>query len=334
MTKRNLRICVVDTVYTLMLYFIKFGFNDDDWFIVSTGIPKEIREKLNHYFFKNTKFHFSHKSTIANLNKKNYRFNIKFLLEIVKFRCIYLLKTFNRNLEVTGHAHLKFSFPLYECENNSILEDGLGNYSNLKESYEFRYPRFAHFFGLYFRYPKEGYGTHKNIKKVYLTKGNYPKEIADKVEVMDVRRLWDMKSDEEKNRILEFFNISEIYNQIQEDSTILITQSLSEDKLLPYDEEIEIYRKFVDKYPNLIIKTHPRESKDYHEIFEGIPVIDVPFPIELLSFMGIKISKIVTICSTVALNFKDECEIETYDGKTSSERINECIETIRKKMEN
>ena len=151
---------------------------------------------------------------------------------------------------------------------------------------------------------------------------------------MDVRRLWEMKSDEEKNRILEFFNISEIYNQIQEDSTILITQSLSEDKLLPYDEEISIYKEFVDKYPNLIIKTHPRDKKNYHEIFEGIPVIDVPFPIELLSFMGIKVSKIVTICSTVALNFKDECEIETYDGETSSERINECIETIRKKMEN
>ena len=330
MSRKTIRICVVDTVYTLWLSLIKFGINQSDYFVFSTGIPEDIRKNFNHYFFPKTNVKFSKKSGRAiSLSPKDLPGNLGHVFEILKLKRKLSSLTRNSDVKVYGHGHLKFSFPLYVWPDNAIVEDGFGNYNELKKPTKFKYPRLAHFCGFYFKFFKQGFGTHENIHKICLTKENYPDIIKGKVEVMDVEALWQQKSDAEKNQILELFNMQDIYDKFTDNSTLLLTQSLSEDDLLDYDEEIAIYRQFVEKYPDLIIKTHPRETKDYREIFPDVTVIDTPFPIEMFKFLGIPVKKILTISSTAALNFKGDADIELYEGQTSREKFNDSLKKFR-----
>lgn len=328
------RICVVDTVYTLMLYLIKFGYEESDLFIISEGIPDDIAANINHYFFPKPEFYYSTKKDRFVDLKSHTSANLRHVLRLLKLKAWLFTKTFNRDVEAYGQGHLKFSFPLYQWPDNAIIEDGLGNYTDLKMPYRFKHPKFANFLGFYFKFFREGFGTHENIRKVYLTKEGCPDIISSKAEVINPEELWNQKSDEEKNTILDIFNIRDIISQIDDGSVVLITQPFSEDDRFSLEEEMSIYKQFLDKYPNLVIKTHPRESKDYHKLLgDDIVVIDKPFPMELLKFVGVKISKIVTVSSTVAVNFKDDCEIEIYDGETSSKVINEGIKLLREKLE-
>lgn len=334
MSKKTIRICVVDTVYTLWLSLIKYGFKPTDYFIFSTGIPEDIRKQFNHYFFSKTEVKFSKKpDRVMAFNRDTITINLNHIWQILKLKFNLFIKTFNKDVTVYGHGHLKYSFPLYKWPNNAIVEDGLSNYDvNIRQPTKFKYPKIARFFGFYFKYFKEGYGTHENINTVLLTRSGCPKSIEDKVEVMDVKKLWDMKSQEEKDEILDIFQLSDVYSKFSKDSVLLITQPLSEDRRIPLDEELKIYREIIDRYPNIIIKTHPRETKNYKELFDDVNVIDVPFPIEILKFLGVKVKKIVTLYSSVAINFKDECEIEIYDGKTSSKEVNKNIRLIKEKL--
>ena len=330
--ENKVRICVVDTVYSLFLYLLKFGYDSSDIFILSSGVPKEVRNNLNHIYFPDIKL-LHDKSSFLKWSYTNLINAFKQVYGILKLRLILFFKTRGKKVEVYGQGHLTFSYPLYEFENSYIIEDGLGNYLDLKQPTKINpiLNKLANFFGIYVFNLREGFGTHENIKKVYLTKNNVPSEIKDKVEVMDMDNLWELKSESEKKGILDIFNLN--VNELGSDLVLLLTEPFSEHNLLPFEEEIKIYKEFIDKYPNIIIKTHPREKKDYSSLFPNIIIIDVPFPVELLKYVGIKIEKIVTICSTAALNLKNDVEIEIYDKKTSSEHINNAIDVLRENLE-
>ena len=333
MENKMVRICVVDTVYSIFLYLLKFGFNPNDIFILSDGVPKKIRDNINHIYFPGIKLSPRNDSLIKWFCK-NLLNIIKQVYGILKLRIFLFFKTFGKEVEVYGHGHLTFSYPLYEFENSNLIEDGIGNYLELEQPSKINpiLNKFANFFGIYVFNLREGFGTHPNIKKIYLTKNEIPSEIKEKVEVMDIDELWNVKSSDEKNKILKIFHLENI-SEFDDNLVLLLTEPFYERGLLSFDEEINIYKEFIDKYPNIIIKTHPREEKNYSELFPNVKVIDIPFPVELLKFLGIKIDKIVTICSTAALNFSEDCEIDIYDKKTSSEYINGAIEVLKDKIE-
>ena len=134
-------------------------------------------------------------------------------------------------------------------------------------------------------------------------------------------------------KYLNLFNLNNI-NKFGDNLILLLTEPFSEYDLLPFDEEMDIYKRIIDKYPNIIIKSHPREKKDYSKLFPDIKIIDVPFPVELLKYIGIKIDMIITVCSTAALNLKNDAEIVIYDKKTSSEHINNAIDVLKENLEN
>ena len=45
------RICVVDTLYTLFLYFLICGYDENDIIVVSDGIPEAVRKNFKHIYF-------------------------------------------------------------------------------------------------------------------------------------------------------------------------------------------------------------------------------------------------------------------------------------------
>lgn len=205
-------------------------------------------------------------------------------------------------------------------KNAYLIEDGLANYRKLESN--FISNRLLNFLGLYIKGSKSGYGTHENIKKVYLTYECFC-DVSSKAEIIDLNALWENLSLEDHLKILKIFNFSNLENI----DVLLIIQAFSEDNLMDLNEEMRIYSEIVEKYPNIIIKPHPREVKDYSKIFPDNTVLDKHFPVELLVLMGIKIEKTVTISSTAVLHFPAS-EIETYWGDINSKHVEKSLEAL------
>lgn len=235
-----------------------------------------------------------------------------------------------------GNDDLKIS-SFFRRNNFYILEDGVinYNYSNQLEKTLFK-KIFKRVLMLQFKNYKS-FGIEKNIQKIYLTGlGPIPKEIEHKVEIINLKELWDKKTLEEQNEILEIFSFDlYIKEKINGRDMILFTQPLSEDKILTEEEKIEIYSKIIKKYPKdrLVIKTHPREKTDYKNIFKEYLVLDNPFPFEILNLLDVKFTKAITLFSTAALGLGKNVETDFYGTEIHPkifDRIGSCDNIMKR----
>lgn len=183
----------------------------------------------------------------------------------------------------------------------------------------------------------KNYGRNGNAQKIYLTGlASVPKEISSKVEIINLKELWNKKSILEQNKILEIFSFDlNTKEKIKDKNIILFTQPLSEDLIITEDEKIKIYSKIIEKYPKnkLIIKTHPREKTDYKNLFKECLVLNNPFPFEILNLLDIKFDKVITLFSTAALGLGKEIEVDFYGTEVHPkilERFGSC-ENIMKR---
>lgn len=287
-------------------------------FIFSSGVPEDVRKNINHVYFPASRFKFCADDNLIKFAVMNLGVCFRQLYGILKLRLLMLFV--GDDVEIYGHGHTQFSYMFYEYENAYLIEDGLANYRKLESN--FISNRLLNFLGLYIKGSKSGYGTHENIKKVYLTYEGFC-DVSSKAEIIDLNALWENLSLEDHLKILKIFNFSNLENI----DVLLITQAFSEDNLMDLNEEMRIYSEIVEKYPNIIIKPHPREVKDYSKIFPDNTVLDKHFPVELLVLMGIKIEKTVTISSTAVLHFPAS-EIETYWGDINSKHVEKSIEAL------
>lgn len=326
------RVCVIGTPFTLFYYFLIFGVNEEDIIITSYHIPESIRKNINHIYFPISVI--LPYTSISNILINCIRF-IKIVFYILILRIKLYKKTKGHNVKAYGHGHLVYSFPLYEYENSTIIEDGIGNYAELPKFKEYSpIPKFflAKIFGKYVRKLYDGFGTHPNIKEIYLTKNHgYSDLIKDKVIVKELDELINSIDENQKNKILKIFNAHEIMKLgIKKTDILLLTEPYSEGYELPIEEEIKIYSHMISKYdPNqIVIKPHPREKKDYTKYFPNSRVITTKFPLELFDLMGIEFKKIITINSSAALNFKN-VEVEFYEGEISNEHVKRQREHVK-----
>lgn len=287
-------------------------------FIFSSGVPEDIRKNINHVYFPSSRFKFCADDNLIKFAVMNLGVCFRQLYGILKLRLLMLFV--GDDVEIYGHGHTQFSYMFYEYENAYLIEDGLANYRKLESN--FISNRLLNFLGLYIKGSKSGYGTHENIKKVYLTYEGFC-DVSSKAEIIDLNALWENLSLEDHLKILKIFNFSNLENI----DVLLITQAFSEDNLMDLNEEMMIYSEIVEKYPNIIIKPHPREVKDYSKIFPDNTVLDKHFPVELLVLMGIKIEKTVTISSTAVLHFPAS-EIEIYWGDINSSHVEKSREAL------
>lgn len=279
---------------------------------------KMLEKNINHVYFLPSRFKFCADDNLIKFAVMNLGVCFRQLYGILKLRLLMLFV--GDDVEIYGHGHTQFSYMFYEYENAYLIEDGLANYRKLESN--FISNRLLNFLGLYIKGSKSGYGTHENIKKVYLTYECFC-DVSSKAEIIDLNALWENLSLEDHLKILKIFNFSNLENI----DVLLITQAFSEDNLMDLNEEMRIYSEIVEKYPNIIIKPHPREVKDYSKIFPDNTVLDKHFPVELLVLMGIKIEKTVTISSTAVLHFPAS-EIETYWGDINSKHVEKSLEAL------
>lgn len=342
MSRNHKNVCLVTTVYSFFLYLLIKGYNKNDLFIFTAWFPKEVSKNIPHIQMPPVAFRYGAKMYSTDSIKgifQNVVGYCRYFYGYIKLRILFFIKTFNKEIDIYGHAQTPFSYMFYENENSHIIEDGLQNYNpNICETHKINpiIDKFLHLCGIYFLNANEALGSHKNIKTVYLTREFDHPLIKDKVEVIDIEKRWNEFTDNEQNEILDIFNVNVANINFDGKTALILSQPLSEDNLATYEDELKIYEEFMDKFSDyeIIIKPHPRDEKDYTKIYPNVKVIDKHFPIELLTLINIKPTVVCSAISTALLNFKDS-EIYVYQGELKNERLinarKELIKLINKK---
>ena len=125
--------------------------------------------------------------------------------------------------------------------------------------------------------------------------------------------LVDALSDEDKEIILRTFirNKEELDQQIntakdQQDKILLLTEPLCDLKTRE-----RIFRDLIDRYEKegmIILKPHPRDELDYHQLFPNLMIIDATVPMEMLNYYpGLRFRKAVAVLTEVTgIHFAEE----------------------------
>ncbi len=323
MFKNEKNICLVTTVYSFFLYLLIKGFNEDDIYIFTAWFPKEVSKNVNHIqmpkvIFRGKKF--AELDSISGICKNIEGF-FKYFYGYFKLRILLFIKTFNCDVEVYGHAQTPFSYIFFENKNSNIIEDGVENYTaKILETHKINplIDTFLHICGIYFLDMGECYGSHKNIKNVYLTHEHNHPLIKDKVRIIDIKKLWNNLPTKDQEKILEIFNVNIEGIDFDKKTALLLTEPLAEGSstVITEEEEMKIYNEIIEKFSDyqIIIKPHPRDTKDSKKIFPNIKSIDKSFPVEILTMIDIHPTVVCSIVSTALYNF-EKSKIYVYDGE-------------------
>lgn len=298
-----LNIYILETFHAFILYLLLNDSQSDTLYLIPenfyTANPILISKLRNFYVFS-TEYTKS-KNRCLNWFKKR----------ILYFKTTYRIKKIKKENHIKNIYGLDHTFlgKCAICKNFILLEDGLMNYQTQEMTWRNRIKNRIPF-------RKRILGRDKRISKIYLT-GLAPiqKEIVSKVEVVDLKILWNKKTKKEKEKILDIFGIDDQFiESLKKKRSILFTQPLSEDNVISEQEKINLYRKVLQNYEEntVAIKKHPREYTDYEKEFPEADALPGNFPAEFFTLLGIPIEKAITLFSTAVLTLPSEIEIDFY----------------------
>lgn len=338
MSKNKKNICLVTTVYSFFLYLLIKGYDEEDIYIFTAWFPKEVSENVKHIQMPAVQFKgkkFADLNSISGVYENIIGF-FKYFYGYLKLRILLFIKTFNCTVEVYGHAQTPFSYIFFENENSNIIEDGIGNYNaEICEPHKINplIDLFLHICGIYFLNNCECYGSHKNIKNIYLTQEQNHPLIKDKVRIIDIKKLWNNLTNKDQEKLLEIFNVNIEGIDFNKKTALLLTQPLSETSLINLEEkeEINIYREIIDKFDDyqIIIKPHPRDTKDFEKIFPDLKIIDKHFPIEIFTMININPTVVCSVASAALYNF-EKSKIYVYDGQLEDDYLRKTRDDLLK----
>lgn len=207
-----------------------------------------------------------------------------------------------------------------------VVEEGYSNYTDketLMKSYgigslKFYFKRILMMQFTLMHYIPYGYSN--SVRNVYLTEmRNIPAELLEKTIKIKMRDYWNTQKSDSINQIFGFHPERFI------GKTVLLTQPLSEDGILTEEEKISIYQEFIETYEgDIVIKPHPREKTDYSCAYKDFSYVDVAensFPFELISLNAVQLRAIVTINSTAAYDFIEECKTVFLGTKVNKKLV-------------
>lgn len=182
-----------------------------------------------------------------------------------------------------------------------LLEDGYRNYNH-------RTSKFKAFKRKYISHTVIGEGLDASVKSIEVQfPEKLPKSKRNKGTKLDLDLLQKSISKNEKNSIISIFLRDYKINIESGKNFLLLTQPLSEDKIISEEKKIALYQEILDTYArdyNVYIKVHPRELTNYKDkLTTEYKEISKDFPIELLNFFNnIKFDLGVTIFSSAIFN--------------------------------
>lgn len=339
--KEKINVCLFITVYSFFLYLLMNGYQEKDIFIFADIFPKEISKNVKHFQLPEVSFVDGPKMAPLDSARgiiKNIQGYCRYFYGYIKLRAFLFIKTFNKEVTVYGHAQSPFSFIFYENENSNLIEDGIANYcTEITETHKINplLDIFLHICGIYFLKNTEAFGSHKNIKNIYLTYNVDHPLIKNKVRIINPTELWNNLSTCQKRKILTIFNIENQIFDFNGETILILTQPLSQEGQMTLNDELNIYNEVMKKFNKyqVIIKPHPRDDKDYKKIYPQVTIIEKTFPIEILSLIGVNPTVVSSIVSASVLTFKDS-EIYIYDGDLKNERLNKIRDDLLNLIKN
>lgn len=292
-----MKLVVENSLYSMFIYMLLLDDWDDAILILDKGAYSKNYKKIV------KKVYFYQDLSLKKFFFKYYFEKIKLIYFLFKNKIL-----FNKNYKIYGDE-LMLSYFFIDRE-MYLIEDGTWSYqikekeNFLKKMLRLENPRYL---------PN---GEFSGIKKIFLTGiAPIPQNIEDKVEIIDLKKLWSKKTLEDKGKILSIFDLTyEDLKKIQNKKNILLTQPLSEDGTLSEFEKIEIYKKILKNYneKEVVIKRHPREKTNYRSIFPKAEIVEQNFPAELFKVLNINFEKAITIFSTAACTLSDETQVDFY----------------------
>jgi hypothetical protein len=311
MKNKITRVCVVDTVYTLMVYLFYSSEEElaQTFYFFGNGVAESIRQRFpRHYYFDGSK----------KINN-NILWLFFFLKILGCFRWPFL-----RKAKIMGHDQLIYSPYIIGKRNYTYIEDGPRVlslhfketlYKDLCDYWSRRFlflKKMANFFIGDVR--RRQVANNKQCNELILTRDDDVPWIAGKNKiVISLDNLWNNMSEQKKKYILNIYDISDIDVQVlKRRNHIILTQQFSTDGLISEREQIEIYENIMRNYDFscLVLKPHPRDAVDYRKYFPDVFIFDKPVPMQLLSIIGIRFKKASTVSSSSIDSFSYEIEKE------------------------
>jgi hypothetical protein len=313
------RVCITDTVYTLLLYLLYSSEEEIDttFFFFGDGIHNSIRKNFDHYYFKKPK-----------------KIGFKYILGMFLFiRAVRFLRwPFLKFATIFGHDHLFYSPYIIVNREYKLIEDGPHSFKvqwsiKAQKDYTLFWKKkkikrtiLSRLFG-----PLYGHSIGDNIQcgELIITENEImPYMERKKVTVISPHSLWECAPKTKKTLILKACNITQDdICLLKTKDNVLFTQQFADDGFIDWDEQYRIYKKIINNYDknSLLIKTHPRETSNYKKECPDVLVFDKPIPIQLLDMLGIRFKKAITISSTSVMSFNYKLDIDWYGHEISDQ---------------
>lgn len=304
------KIFLYDQDRALLIFFLLVNFLDDEvvYITYKKNIDKIKNLKGEKILFDENDLTFKKRLKMG-INIKNFRRKYNSLLEGI----------YENKVELYGIHYFELAQRIFYKEEIISIEEGTATYSEFPVTIKgkikyFLINIFNEFLGLKERQDFKNW----KIKKIYLTTNlckKVPNKYKNNYKLINLKDLWNKKTEVEKSYILNFFNFNnEILKKFSKNVVILLTQPLSEDKIILEERKIEIYSKILNNYlkESILIKPHPREITDYKKYFPSYYIMEEKYPIEILNLVGINVKKVVTLFSGAVFNFGENVEIDFY----------------------
>ena len=300
------RVCIVDSSYSLLLYFMISSIDEINatFFVWGNGVPKKTRS-----FFKE-------KSVFIINDPKDTRWRPKSMRSFFWQLYYYYIGSYidypflrKKNITYWGHDHLFYSPYFFHGNKYNAIEDGLLNYKPQPESTS--YPFFKKMLCGGPLAIRHNYRFQQSTcEHEYLTGivKDAPCMESSKAIVKSIKQLWDEQTEVKKNIICTYYDLTkEEIDKLKTYSVVILTQPFSEDRVLTEEEKVEMYREQISSIDKseIVIKPHPRETTDYNLYFPDTFVFNKKIPMELLNLLGIHFSVAYTVSSTSAFNISE-----------------------------
>lgn len=280
------RVGLFGSDYALLIYLLYSTKEeiDDTFFVFNQGIPEKVREYFCRQSYDLAKLP-GKKGLLREaadiLNHLTYRFRWPFMknaefwgmpivgVEFLGSRKIHQIEEGGEHLGLSANNPRKWLWL------RRLL------HGEWFENYTLDSPQIA---SIVLTHPLLKHKTHKNCKQI----------------IIDLAERW-RNNVYGRQILLDSHGITkELLQQLSDCKYLLLTQTFTEDGVLPLEREIELYRQLLGdvNLNELLIKPHPREYINKASYFPGAKVFSVKCPMQLLAYCGFQPQKIYTINST------------------------------------
>ena len=299
--------CIVDTMYSLMLYLLMMDMKQiqQTRYYFGSAVPM----RVNQFFTHVMRFDCNAISKAS----KNYRRWFRFRMWLVHLCRI-------AGTEIYAQDHLSYAQQLICGANYILLEDAPGVYTRIINGVLYRpqkmtmYSRVANWASRG-RIGLEIFGTNKQcLNRIVTEKSDTKAEVLKgrKYELVSLKELWSKAGEEKKEFVLRVFDVDmEMIAGLRGLDTIILTQPFCTDFGMRPDELVGIYRPYVEKYSagGVVLKIHPRDKVDYTAYFHNVRILNSKAPMQLLSLLGVTFKRAITISSSAISAFSKDTEI-------------------------